>query len=99
MSSAAQRGSRRPGSGSSECPGPAAGNRVQVLRLAKRLLRLSEARRRPPSGFLAGTDDDDAVTVAQRAHLAAVVDDYGHFLADPTTRQAPDESGSVPEAG
>jgi len=62
-----------------------------MLRLARRLLRLSEAQ----SGVVAETDDDDAVTAAQRAHFAALVEDYGHFPADPATRQAPGESGSI----
>ena len=48
---------------------------------------------------MADTEDDDAVTAARRAHLAAVVEDYGHFPADPTTEQAPDGSGSIPEPG
>jgi hypothetical protein len=74
----------------------------QMLPLAKRLVRLSRARRRSQSSSVTGTDRDDVVTAAGRAHLAAITEDYGHFPARPTTgarQQSLSQSRSVPGPG
>jgi hypothetical protein len=51
-----------------------------MLPLAKRLVRLSRARRRSQSSSSTDTNQDDAFT-AGHAHLAAITEDYGHFRA------------------
>jgi hypothetical protein len=74
----------------------------QMLPLAKRLVRLSRARRRSQSSSLTEMDRDDGVTAAGREHLAAITEDYGHFPARPTTGATPQglsQSRSVPGSG